>query len=786
MILTLQSTTFSAHGGIPTYNRCVCRVLDEFAGADDQAVLIATDDLAALGLYSPKFKHITFEGFAGNRAAFIARIISLALRRRIHLALIGHVNYAPLGLVLRRIRPGLRYGVMVHGVDVWSKLPRLKRKALQQADFITSVSEYTKQRIVEMNGVDPGRVYILPNTIEWIENSLRSQSPILNPPKKINLLSVCRLDANEGYKGVDHVIEVLPDILKAVPNLEYSIVGGGSDLERHKQLAIDRGVGDQVSFLGSVAEEDLKLAYRNCDIFIMPSAGEGFGIVFLEAMQYRKPIIAANCGATPEVVEHETNGLLVEYGSKAQIASQTIRLCKDEDLRTRMGEAGYERLFAKFSFGHFRDRLNEILLRETSATASAEEEPKPASNSKGNLPKTNPTATRRSKILHVIPAIAEHFGGPSQAIIPMCLALQEQGVDIVLATTNAQLNGGMPPPVLGQVETFKDLPVVFFRKQWGEGFKYSRSFARWLDHHVCDFDVVHIHAVFNHSSIAAARACRQHKVPYIVRPLGTLDPWGMKHKPLRKKVFWHAGVKSLLRDASAIHYTSQAEKESVESSVGLNNGIVIPLGVQLGESGLEDGMNPEKVIPQLANRQYVLVLSRLLPTKGLDELLEAFLSLNNREGFREWRLVLAGSGPADYVNTLKLRAQSRDGSEYVLFPGWLEGNRKQAILGGAALLALPSHHENFGLCVVEALASGVPVLVSPQVNLSSQIELAGAGWIAPVNKDEIERALVDALSNAAERTRRGLAGRELSTQFAWPKISAQLIQLYDSIAKTRV
>ena len=128
---------------------------------------------------------------------------------------------------------------------------------------------------------------------------------------------------------------------------------------------------------------------------------------------------------------------------------------------------------------------------------------------------------------------------------------------------------------------YKGAPLILFPKQLGSSYKYSRPFSHWLNQHVADFDLVHIHAVFNHACLAAARACRNAGVPYVVRPLGTLDPWGMKQKSLRKKIFWHSGVKSLLTGAAAIHYTSNLEQRGVEQSLGLNHGVVIPLGVDL-------------------------------------------------------------------------------------------------------------------------------------------------------------------------------------------------------------
>src|SRR4029078_10507784 len=141
-------------------------------------------------------------------------------------------------------------------------------------------------------------------------------------------------------------------------------------------------------------------------------------------------------------------------------------------------------------------------------------------------------------------------------------------------------------------------------------------------------------------------------------------------------------------------------------------------------------------------------------------LIDAFLSLIRKGNLRNWRLVIAGDGPADYVS--KLQAAASVQPDRIVFTGWLDEEKKHHVLSGASLLALPSHQENFGLCVMEALAHAVPVLVSPNVNLAAEITAADAGWIAPIDKLALEEKLAEALSNKDELTRRGRAGWQLA------------------------
>jgi len=380
--------------------------------------------------------------------------------------------------------------------------------------------------------------------------------------------------------------------------------------------------------------------------------------------------------------------------------------------------------------------------------------------------------------------VSERSGGPGQAIVPLCSALSAQGVEVLLASTDADLPAPNMPggPKRGAVTRYKNLPAIFFPIQLGASFKYSRPFATWLEEHVSDYDLVHIHAIFNHCSIAAARACSKKGVPYIVRPLGTLDPWSMKQKSFKKKLFWKAGVKTMLTKAAAIHYTTKGEREAVENSLGLNHGVIVPLGVNAPTTPDTDAV--EKLaarFPALLDHPYVLVLSRLHPKKALEVLIEAFVSLSRRPEFRNWRLVLAGEGPADYVASLNRIVEEQNAAEFVVFPGWLDGEHKEAALRNASLLALTSYQENFGLCVMEALACGVPVLLSPHVNLAPEVAAAGAGWIVPVNKEQIEKALAEALSSDSERARRGEAGRILANEYSWESIASQLSEMYFGI-----
>lgn len=381
------------------------------------------------------------------------------------------------------------------------------------------------------------------------------------------------------------------------------------------------------------------------------------------------------------------------------------------------------------------------------------------------------------KVLHVIPGLAERDGGPSHAVVDLCQALLDLNSQTTLATTRRGLDARVDATIKMRLTRGR---VEVFPSAWGGTFKYSRPLAKWLRYNIGSFDLVHIHAVFNHSSFAAARACRASGVPYIVRPLGTLGPWGMKQKPMRKKLFWYTAGKKMLQEAAAVHYTSEGERQAVEQSLHLKRGFIVPLGVHF-KNGSGSDLLLSELLPGFDGNPYVLVLSRLLPTKGIDVLLDAFLSLVQRQEFMNWRLVLAGEGPLEFVNSLQEKIMQNVASDFVRFTGWLSGSQKDLVLRNASLLALPSEHENFGLCVIEALSYGVPVLVSQEVGLANEIVVGGAGWVTETDVNSLEQTLATAFGSESERLRRGAAGRKLARRFDWKVVAEQLSNVYERI-----
>jgi phosphatidyl-myo-inositol dimannoside synthase len=181
------------------------------------------------------------------------------------------------------------------------------------------------------------------------------------PPNSRMLLTVARLISSEPGKGVDAVIAVLPEVLKVVPDLFYVIIGGGDLKPALESIARKSPARDRILFVGKLQLDQLRGYYSRCDVFVMPSRQEGFGIVFVEAMALGKPVIAGNHGGAPEVVRDGVTGYLIDSEDYQALTERLIQILHDDALCRRMGEAGRERVEQNYSFSRFEQNLTRIL-----------------------------------------------------------------------------------------------------------------------------------------------------------------------------------------------------------------------------------------------------------------------------------------------------------------------------------------------------------------------------------------------------------------------------------------
>ena len=262
-------------------------------------------------------RHLAVLRFAGVFAGLLAA-------RRPDLVVVGHAALAPLAWLAQRAL-GIPYVVWAHGIEVWGLRAGLRAASLRYADRVVAVSRYTAGEIAAL---DPGladRTVVVPNAVadRFRPGGGEALRRRLGLGGARVLLTVGRLSAAERYKGIDTVLHALPRVLARAPDVRYVVAGGGDDLPRLRALAARLGVAHATVFAGAPPDGDLPGYYDACDLFVMPSRREGFGIVFTEALACGKPVLAAAAGGAPDAVLDGRLGRLVEPGD-ADATAQAV------------------------------------------------------------------------------------------------------------------------------------------------------------------------------------------------------------------------------------------------------------------------------------------------------------------------------------------------------------------------------------------------------------------------------------------------------------------------------
>lgn len=396
------------------------------------------------------------------------------------------------------------------------------------------------------------------------------------------------------------------------------------------------------------------------------------------------------------------------------------------------------------------------------------------------------------RILQIVPSISLVYGGPSQMVLGLSAALADAGESVTILTTDSNGDTGQAPlevPLDRPVEQY-GYQIRYFRCSPFRRYKFSLQLLNWLATHAHEFDLAHIHALFSPVSTAAATIARRQHLPYLLRPLGTLDPADLQKKRRLKQLYAALWERPNLAGAAAVHFTSEQECQISERFGVKTQNLVLPLGVTLpsgfqaeNRAAIAEQVRTEYQIP--ADRPLLLFMSRLDPKKGLDLLLPALLQLQQTDC--PFHFVLAGANPQDptYEATIRSQIQASPLAAQTTIAGFVSGERKTRLLQAADLFVLPSYYENFGIAVAEAMVAGVPVVISDQVHIWKEVQQADAGWVVPCKVAALMSVLRSALTDATERERRGQLAQTYALRFySWPAIAQQLIATYRTILAT--
>ena len=384
------------------------------------------------------------------------------------------------------------------------------------------------------------------------------------------------------------------------------------------------------------------------------------------------------------------------------------------------------------------------------------------------------------KLLIVVPALGTIYGGPSKSVVELAQALGKH-VSVDLVTTNANGSKVLDVP-LNTWQPKTNYRVQYF-PYWGWGdYKLSLSLTQWLFEHITDYDLVSTNAIFSLTNFPAYWACQQHQVPYIITPRGMLEPWALSYKSWKKSIYYTLLEKPALQNAKLIQMLASTEAEQIKP-LNLKTPITIaPNGIH--RQDFEKLPNPElfyQQFPDTRNKTLILFLGRIDPKKGLDLLATAFGKIQTQ--FPQAHLIVAGPDNIGFLPKAKDYFAKAGCLEAVTFTGILTGSLKYAALAAANIYVAPSYSEGFSMSVLEAMASGLPCVITTGCNFPEAAK-ANAAYVVDINADAIANALTNCLQSPQEAKEMGTRARQLIfEQYTWDSIAKKLIQVYTAIIK---
>ncbi|MFT3917333.1 MAG: glycosyltransferase [Anaeromyxobacteraceae bacterium] len=383
------------------------------------------------------------------------------------------------------------------------------------------------------------------------------------------------------------------------------------------------------------------------------------------------------------------------------------------------------------------------------------------------------------RVVHVTsyfhPAV--EWGGPVRSVAMLAQACARAGADVEVLTTNARGGPRLPrvPPGTREVGGVR---VTYVEARGPARFFFSAGLRRLLDQRVPPADVVHLHGIWTYPVLAAARACERLGVPYVLSPRGSLDPWALGQKRWKKRGYLWLFERRTLEAAALLHFTSEDERRTAPDPFRSLPGIVIPNCLEV-----DDLLGLEREAPAPGPPE-ILMLGRIHPMKGFDVMVPALAALAARGV--DARLVVAGGDEGGHRAEVEDLVRRHAVADRVRFLGSVEGEARRAAFRRAGVLAAPSHRENFGNAIAEAMAAGLPVVVSPRVGIASDVFEAGAGLVVPREPAPLAEALAGLLADASLRAEMGRRGRELvRTRYAAPAVARATLAAYREIARPR-
>ena len=382
------------------------------------------------------------------------------------------------------------------------------------------------------------------------------------------------------------------------------------------------------------------------------------------------------------------------------------------------------------------------------------------------------------RVLIVIPALGPVYGGPSKVALNFARALARLGWSVDLVTTNANGPARMEVPCGRWIEQ-DGFRVLYHPRGFGGEFKCSVPLLWWLLRHAGEYDAAQIHSSFNFPVLAAALACRARGTPYILAPHGMLEPWALGYKSGKKHLYLRLLERPLvLHGARLIQALNGSEAANIEALALGPRVVVLANGITATETLPPDPTDAAAFLnrfPTLRDKTIILFLHRIDPKKGLDLLAPAYAALRAR--FPWTHLVVAGPSTPGYEDTARNYFRTAGVEDAVTFTGMLDGALKRGALAAATVFVAPTYSEGFSMAVLEAMAAGLPCVITEGCNFP-EAAATGSARIVPIESGAIADALAATLADPAAGRAMGERARKLVLErYTWDQIAARFSEL---------
>lgn len=382
------------------------------------------------------------------------------------------------------------------------------------------------------------------------------------------------------------------------------------------------------------------------------------------------------------------------------------------------------------------------------------------------------------RIVHYMQNIDFTRGGPPRAVVDQVATMFARGHDACLMTTEVTdvPAAWLDPANAGNTPAVEHLPAV--RGAFG---RFGRAGLERLASVIHDYDVVHVHGVWEPANLQVAAICRDAGVPYVISLRGMLDDWSMAQSALRKRIYLLAGGRRYLESAAAVHCTADAELEQSCKWFPGGNGVVVPNLIDLDPyAEVPDTAAAVEQWPVLGEDAFnVLFLSRIQVKKGIEHLIDAVARLRDRG--TDVNVFVAGTGDEGYVRAMRSRADAASLDDRFFWTGHVGGDLKNSLYAACDVFALPTSQENFGFVFFEALASATPVITTDLVDTRFEIERSGGGMIVPQTATAFADAIESFTRGVHDAVEMGRAGRAWTLEnLDTSKVAGDFEAVYES------